>query len=129
MMYRCRTWQALLLITELTVQLHLFPDSVVGTYPHWIQACSFTFLLFIEIGPAVSSIYAEEKLKLCRKHELPINQTIAFSFFFFIQKITASLIYAVTVAAIGSLQFGYNTGVINAPEKVRGRMHWGRKCV
>lgn len=83
----------------------------------------FTFWLFIAIGPAVSSIYAEEKLKLYRRCELPINQTIAFSFF--IQKITASLIYAVSVAAIGSLQFGYNTGVINAPEKVRGRMSWG----
>uniref|UniRef100_A0A8C9G4D8 Solute carrier family 2, facilitated glucose transporter member 3 n=1 Tax=Pavo cristatus TaxID=9049 RepID=A0A8C9G4D8_PAVCR len=34
------------------------------------------------------------------------------------KKITASLIYAVSVAAIGSLQFGYNTGVINAPEKI-----------
>ncbi|NXD86779.1 GTR3 protein, partial [Halcyon senegalensis] len=34
------------------------------------------------------------------------------------QKITAPLIYAVSIAAIGSLQFGYNTGVINAPEKI-----------
>uniref|UniRef100_A0A8C6Z6Q4 Solute carrier family 2, facilitated glucose transporter member 3 n=1 Tax=Nothoprocta perdicaria TaxID=30464 RepID=A0A8C6Z6Q4_NOTPE len=33
-------------------------------------------------------------------------------------KITAYLIYAVSIAAIGSLQFGYNTGVINAPEKI-----------
>uniref|UniRef100_A0A8C0VB43 Solute carrier family 2, facilitated glucose transporter member 3 n=1 Tax=Cyanistes caeruleus TaxID=156563 RepID=A0A8C0VB43_CYACU len=33
-------------------------------------------------------------------------------------KITAPLIYAVCIAAIGSLQFGYNTGVINAPEKI-----------
>ncbi|XP_025070179.1 solute carrier family 2, facilitated glucose transporter member 3 [Alligator sinensis] len=33
-------------------------------------------------------------------------------------KITGSLIYAVCIAAIGSLQFGYNTGVINAPEKI-----------
>ncbi|NWX50555.1 GTR3 protein, partial [Steatornis caripensis] len=38
--------------------------------------------------------------------------------FLFLQKITAHLIYAVSVAAIGSLQFGYNTGVINAPEKI-----------
>ncbi|NWT41355.1 GTR3 protein, partial [Chroicocephalus maculipennis] len=36
----------------------------------------------------------------------------------FPQKITAPLIYSVAVAAIGSLQFGYNTGVINAPEKI-----------
>ncbi|NXU89749.1 GTR3 protein, partial [Xiphorhynchus elegans] len=34
------------------------------------------------------------------------------------QKITAPLVYAVCIAAIGSLQFGYNTGVINAPEKI-----------
>ncbi|XP_010182531.1 PREDICTED: solute carrier family 2, facilitated glucose transporter member 3 [Mesitornis unicolor] len=33
-------------------------------------------------------------------------------------KITAPLIYAVSIAAIGSLQFGYNTGVINAPGKI-----------
>uniref|UniRef100_A0A8C8SD40 Major facilitator superfamily (MFS) profile domain-containing protein n=1 Tax=Pelusios castaneus TaxID=367368 RepID=A0A8C8SD40_9SAUR len=34
------------------------------------------------------------------------------------KKITFPLICAVSVAAIGSLQFGYNTGVINAPEKI-----------
>uniref|UniRef100_A0A8C2TYY5 Solute carrier family 2 member 3 n=1 Tax=Coturnix japonica TaxID=93934 RepID=A0A8C2TYY5_COTJA len=34
------------------------------------------------------------------------------------KQLTAPLIYAVSVAAIGSLQFGYNTGVINAPEKI-----------
>lgn len=33
-------------------------------------------------------------------------------------RLTSSLVFAVLVAAIGSLQFGYNTGVINAPEKV-----------
>ncbi|KAM6097306.1 solute carrier family 2, facilitated glucose transporter member 3 isoform 3-T3 [Chlamydotis macqueenii] len=35
-----------------------------------------------------------------------------------VTKITGPLIYAVSIAAIGSLQFGYNTGVINAPEKI-----------
>ncbi|KAM3873231.1 solute carrier family 2, facilitated glucose transporter member 3 [Diretmus argenteus] len=33
------------------------------------------------------------------------------------KKITAYLLYCVSTAVIGSLQFGYNTGVINAPEK------------
>ncbi|PNI21022.1 SLC2A3 isoform 2 [Pan troglodytes] len=33
------------------------------------------------------------------------------------QKVTPALIFAITVATIGSFQFGYNTGVINAPEK------------
>ncbi|XP_030078277.1 solute carrier family 2, facilitated glucose transporter member 1 [Microcaecilia unicolor] len=33
-------------------------------------------------------------------------------------KVTFQLILAVGVAVIGSLQFGYNTGVINAPQKV-----------
>lgn len=33
-------------------------------------------------------------------------------------KITAPLIFAITIATIGSFQFGYNTGVINAPEMI-----------
>uniref|UniRef100_A0A4W6D8J0 Solute carrier family 2 member 3b n=1 Tax=Lates calcarifer TaxID=8187 RepID=A0A4W6D8J0_LATCA len=33
------------------------------------------------------------------------------------KKITAYLLYCVSTAVIGSLQFGYNTGVINAPEQ------------
>ncbi|XP_070612800.1 solute carrier family 2, facilitated glucose transporter member 3-like [Erythrolamprus reginae] len=37
------------------------------------------------------------------------------------RQITCSLLTAVSVAAIGSLQFGYNTGVINAPEKILKR--------
>ncbi|EQB79016.1 solute carrier family 2, facilitated glucose transporter member 3 [Camelus ferus] len=32
--------------------------------------------------------------------------------------VTAPLIFAITVATIGSFQFGYNTGVINAPEVI-----------
>ncbi|XP_037023748.2 solute carrier family 2, facilitated glucose transporter member 3 isoform X1 [Artibeus jamaicensis] len=34
------------------------------------------------------------------------------------QDVTAPLIFAITVATIGSFQFGYNTGVINAPETI-----------
>lgn len=34
------------------------------------------------------------------------------------QKVTAPLVFAITIAAIGSFQFGYNTGVINAPETI-----------
>nr|XP_021522314.1 solute carrier family 2, facilitated glucose transporter member 3-like [Aotus nancymaae] len=34
------------------------------------------------------------------------------------QKVTPALIFAITVATIGSFQFGYNTGVINAPEMI-----------
>ncbi|XP_042557458.1 solute carrier family 2, facilitated glucose transporter member 3 [Dipodomys spectabilis] len=33
-------------------------------------------------------------------------------------KVTPSLIFAVSIATIGSFQFGYNTGVINAPETI-----------
>uniref|UniRef100_A0A3B5ANJ1 Solute carrier family 2 member 3b n=1 Tax=Stegastes partitus TaxID=144197 RepID=A0A3B5ANJ1_9TELE len=37
------------------------------------------------------------------------------------KKVTLYLLYCVSTAVIGSLQFGYNTGVINAPEqKLRG---------
>lgn len=37
------------------------------------------------------------------------------------KKLTAYLLFSVSTAVIGSLQFGYNTGVINAPEqKLRG---------
>lgn len=34
------------------------------------------------------------------------------------KKVTAYLLFSVSTAVIGSLQFGYNTGVINAPEQV-----------
>lgn len=34
------------------------------------------------------------------------------------QKVTVSLIFAISIATIGSFQFGYNTGVINAPEMI-----------
>ncbi|XP_070266828.1 solute carrier family 2, facilitated glucose transporter member 3 isoform X1 [Myotis yumanensis] len=34
------------------------------------------------------------------------------------QDVTAPLIFAITIATIGSFQFGYNTGVINAPEVI-----------
>uniref|UniRef100_F7IFU4 Solute carrier family 2, facilitated glucose transporter member 3 n=1 Tax=Callithrix jacchus TaxID=9483 RepID=F7IFU4_CALJA len=33
-------------------------------------------------------------------------------------QVTPALIFAITVATIGSFQFGYNTGVINAPEMI-----------
>lgn len=39
-------------------------------------------------------------------------------YFFLFQRITAYLSMAVFSAIMGSLQYGYNTGVINAPEKV-----------
>ena len=34
------------------------------------------------------------------------------------KQVTCYLLFSVTTAVIGSLQFGYNTGVINAPEQV-----------
>ncbi|XP_007537591.1 solute carrier family 2, facilitated glucose transporter member 3 isoform X2 [Erinaceus europaeus] len=33
-------------------------------------------------------------------------------------KMTAHLVFSISIAAIGSFQFGYNTGVINAPEMI-----------
>lgn len=39
--------------------------------------------------------------------------------YFVLQQITFNLLLSVGAAVIGSLQFGYNTGVINAPQKVR----------
>lgn len=38
--------------------------------------------------------------------------------FFPQQQLTLPLMLTVGTAVIGSLQFGYNTGVINAPQKV-----------
>lgn len=34
------------------------------------------------------------------------------------KKVTGYLLFSLATAVIGSLQFGYNTGVINAPEQV-----------
>lgn len=49
--------------------------------------------------------------------DMPV--TLIFFFFFFpLQKVTGRLMLAVGGAVLGSLQFGYNTGVINAPQKV-----------
>ncbi|XP_041077806.1 solute carrier family 2, facilitated glucose transporter member 3-like isoform X2 [Polyodon spathula] len=39
------------------------------------------------------------------------------------KQVTAPLLLAVSAAAIGSIQFGYNTGVINAPEKIIRQFH------
>ncbi|KAK6479870.1 solute carrier family 2 [Huso huso] len=39
------------------------------------------------------------------------------------KQVTAPLLLAVSVAVIGSIQFGYNTGVINAPEKIIRQFH------
>ena len=36
----------------------------------------------------------------------------------FLQQLTGTLALAVFTAALGSLQFGYSMGVINAPQKV-----------
>lgn len=44
---------------------------------------------------------------------------IFFTFTFFLQQITFPLIMCVGAAVIGSLQFGYNSGVINVPQTVR----------
>ena len=46
---------------------------------------------------------------------------IELSMFYFLsvlQQVTLPLLLAVGTAVIGSLQFGYNTGVINAPQQV-----------
>lgn len=43
------------------------------------------------------------------------------------QRVTGTLVLAVFSAVLGSLQFGYNIGVINAPQKVRGL--WLAECV
>lgn len=37
----------------------------------------------------------------------------------YLQGLTLFLSYAILAAVLGMLQFGYNTGVINAPEVVR----------
>lgn len=41
---------------------------------------------------------------------------------------TARLMLAVGGAVLGSLQFGYNTGVINAPQKVRAEQQQDSTC-
>ncbi|CAD7679421.1 unnamed protein product [Nyctereutes procyonoides] len=43
---------------------------------------------------------------------------IPFSLFCPPPQVTVSLIFAISIATIGSFQFGYNTGVINAPETI-----------
>jgi len=42
-----------------------------------------------------------------------------FTFHFSTKGLTGFLTYAIFAAVLGMLQFGYNTGVINAPQTVR----------
>lgn len=44
------------------------------------------------------------------------RQTFSFPSFYFRQGLTFFLVYSIFAAVLGMLQFGYNTGVINAPE-------------
>lgn len=44
------------------------------------------------------------------------------------QRVTGTLVLAVFSAVLGSLQFGYNIGVINAPQKVRVLRPADRGC-
>lgn len=49
-----------------------------------------------------------------------------------VQHVTVQLMVAVGTAVIGSLQFGYNTGVINAPQTVSAAyliLHWRRVTI
>lgn len=50
---------------------------------------------------------------LCSKY--PPESTIALCF----QTVTGTFVLSVFTAVLGSLQFGYNIGVINAPQKVQ----------
>ena len=56
-----------------------------------------------------------------QKHMRIEKRVIELSMFYFLsvlQQVTLPLLLAVGTAVIGSLQFGYNTGVINAPQQV-----------
>lgn len=45
---------------------------------------------------------------------------------FLLQTVTGTLALSVFTAVLGSLEFGYNIGVINAPQKVKNRALVGR---
>ena len=49
---------------------------------------------------------------------IKINKLIHKYFVLFLQGLTFFLAYSIFSAVLGMLQFGYNTGVINAPEQV-----------
>lgn len=44
---------------------------------------------------------------------------LVFVFVFLLQTVTGTLALSVFTAVLGSLEFGYNIGVINAPQKVK----------
>lgn len=68
---------------------------------HWLYFCSYN-----------SSPALLEPVKLVPSLTRPFLMCVV------LQQITFHLMLSVGAAVIGSLQFGYNTGVINAPQKV-----------
>ena len=84
-----------------------------------LYSCKIFFGLFsklnIYIGKSVT-----HKRTVALLIRLLIKSWLTFKYF---QGLTFFLAYSIFSAVLGMLQFGYNTGVINAPEQVLTHSH------
>lgn len=63
------------------------------------------------VGDVIGDVWCQRASVL----KYPADRSIAVCF----QAVTGTFVLSVFTAVLGSLQFGYNIGVINAPQKVR----------
>lgn len=84
-----------------------------------------SFYILLHLSASCNNLKSHYDIKfhiqyLCHTSSSPFSSSSFHSPSFSLQdkQVTGYLLFSLATAVIGSLQFGYNTGVINAPEMV-----------